>query len=78
MDFKTYVQNNTFSLKVVPNAKETKLIEENGGLKLYLHAVPDKGKANDTLILFFKKEFGLKVIIKSGKTSRRKIIEIIK
>ena len=77
MDLKRYIANNKFSIKVVPNSSKTKLIEENDELKLYLKAIPDKGKANAELTKFFKKEYNLSVSIKSGKTSRKKIILIL-
>jgi uncharacterized protein len=66
-----------FSLRVIPNASRTSLKEENGKLKLHLQAVPEKGKANAAVIKFFKKEFGIKVEIKSGSRSRDKVLRII-
>ena len=72
-----YLKNNLLELKVIPNSSQTKLVEEESGLKLYLHAVPDKNKANLELIKFFKKELGLKVKIKSGMKSRNKVIHLI-
>ena len=62
-----------FSLRVTPNASRTELKEENGKFRLYLQAVPEKGKANAAVIKFFKKELGIKVEIKSGERSRDKI-----
>ena len=61
------------NLKVIPNSSRTEL----KGEKLYLKAVPEKGKANLELIKFFKKEFNLKVKIKSGEKSRNKVIEVL-
>jgi uncharacterized protein (TIGR00251 family) len=78
ISFLSFIKNNTFSLRVIPNASKTELIEENHRLKLYLKAQPQKGKANDALIKFFKKEYKLKVEIKRGKTSKDKVIEIKK
>ena len=60
-------------IKVIPNAKEDKLV----GDTLYLKAVPEKDKANKALIKFFKKNLHLNVRIKSGEKSRNKVIEII-
>lgn len=65
-----------FSLRVIPNASKTELIEENDQLKLYLKAQPQKGKANEALVKFFKKEYKLKVVVKRGKTSRDKVIKV--
>jgi len=67
-----------FSLRVTPNASRTELKEEDGKLKLYLQAVPEKGKANAAVIKFFKKEFNLKVEIKSGSKSRDKVLRVLK
>ena len=66
-----------FSLRVTPNASRTELKEEDGKLKLYLQAVPEKGKANLAVIKFFKKEFGIKVGIKSGSRSRDKMLVVL-
>jgi uncharacterized protein len=71
-----YINNNILILKVIPNSSRTELKEVNGSLKLYLQAVPDKGKANQAVIKFFKKEYNLKVEIKSGEKSREKILRI--
>ena len=65
-----------FSLRVTPNASRTELKEEDGKLKLYLQAVPEKGKANAAVIKFFKKEFNIKEI-KSGERSRDKVIRVL-
>jgi len=77
MDINTYIQNGLLKIKVIPNSKQTELKEENNQLKLYLHAVPDKNKANLELIKFFKKEFGLRVQIHSGMKSREKVLRIL-
>lgn len=77
MDFSKFIRNNLLSVKVVPQSSREELVEENGKLKLYLHAAPEKGKANLALVKFFKKEFGLRVEIKFGLTGREKIIKIL-
>lgn len=76
MDINKFVSNNLVKIKVIPNASKSKLIEENQQLKLYLKSVPEKNKANQELVKFFKKEFNLKVEIKSGEKSRLKILRI--
>jgi uncharacterized protein (TIGR00251 family) len=72
------VQNNQLKVKVTPNSSKTeiKYVEDNF-VKINLKAPPEKDKANKELIRFLKKEFGLKVRIKFGKSSREKILEII-
>ena len=66
-----------FKVNVIPNSKKTELIKKNDQLRLYLKAVPEKGKANLELIKFFKKEFGLNVEIKFGMKSREKVLRIV-
>lgn len=78
MNINNYIKNNLLKTKVIPNSSRTELKEENSILKLYLKAVPEKGKANKEIIKFFKKEFGLKVEIKVGEKSRDKVLEIVK
>jgi len=71
-----YIKNNLLRIKVIPNASRTELKEVNNQLKLYLQAVPEKGKANQAIIKFFKKEYNLKVEIKSGSKSREKVLKL--
>lgn len=77
MDINKYVKRGLMAVKVIPHAQQPKIIEENGHLKIYLTSLPDRNKANLELIRFFKKEFKLKVRIKSGMKSREKVVEII-
>ena len=46
MDIHNYIKNNLLKIKVIPNASRTELKEINNQLKLYLQAVPEKGKAS--------------------------------
>lgn len=77
INLQKYIHQETLSLRATPHSSRTELMEEEGKLKLYLQAVPDKNKANLELIKFFKKEFKLKVEIKSGMKSRDKILRIL-
>lgn len=77
-DLKPFISNQLIKIKVIPNASSTKLVEENGHLKLYLKAVPEKDKANKELIKFFKKTFKLVMEIKSGEKSREKVLRILR
>ncbi len=77
MEIKKYIINGTLSLHVTPHSSRNELVEENGGLKLYLHAPPEKDKANKELLKFFKKELGLRVEIVSGLRSREKVVRIL-
>tara|TARA_Y100000310_G_C20622060_1_gene783917 strand:- start:652 stop:867 length:216 start_codon:yes stop_codon:yes gene_type:complete len=60
-------------VKVIPNSKKNELLEDEQVLRLYLKAVPEKGKANLLLIKFFKKK-GMRVEIVKGWKSREKVL----
>ena len=66
-------------VKVIPNAKRNKLVEEPGRLKVYLTAPAVEGKANQALIEFLAEHFKVKknsISIIRGLTSREKVVEI--
>jgi len=67
------------SIRVVPNAKQNKIIEEGDKFKVYLTAPAVEGKANKALIQFLAEHFKTKrnkVSIIRGEKSREKIVEI--
>jgi uncharacterized protein len=67
------------NIKVIPNAKREKLVEETGRLKVYLTAPPVDGKANKALIAFLAEHYNVKksaVKIVRGETGREKVVEI--
>jgi len=67
------------NIKVIPNAKHNKLVEEAGRLKVYLTAPAVEGKANEALIEFLAEHFKIKksrISIIRGEKSREKIVEI--
>lgn len=68
------------TVKITPNAKRN-FVEgfKEGVLKIQIKAPPEKGKANDVLISFLADFFHInknEIRIKSGHTSRIKILEI--
>jgi len=68
------------SLKVIPNAKQNKMVETEGGTKVYLTAPPVEGKANQALIEFLSEHYHVKrsrIKIVRGEKSRQKVIEIL-
>ena len=77
MNIHDYTTNQRITLKVIPKAKTTRLIEENNALKLYLKSPPENNKANIELVKFFKKEYNLTVAILSGARSKRKQLAVI-
>lgn len=71
------------AVKVNPRCKKTELVETmaDGTLKIRLKAIPEKGRANQELIRFLAKEYGVRkedVIIISGATDTRKLVKIVK
>ena len=77
MNIDDFIVGGLIKVKVISNSSCTKLVEDNGSLKVYLKSIPEKNKANDELIKYFKKKFGVKVMIKSGVRSRLKVLNVI-
>ncbi len=67
-------------VKVKPNSKQQKIIDEvDGSLTIYLKSPPVDGKANTELIQLLSEKFNVPksfICIKSGLSSRQKVIEI--
>jgi uncharacterized protein (TIGR00251 family) len=66
-------------VRVIPKARQNKIIEEGGSFKVYLTAPPVEGKANQALLQLLAEHYNVKknkVKIISGEKSRNKIIEI--
>lgn len=67
-------------VKVKPNAKQQKIEEQSdGSLIVHLKSSPVDGKANEELIKVLSEKFSVPksyIRIKSGATSRQKLIEI--
>ena len=67
-------------VKVKPNSKNQSIEEaEDGSLTVHLKSPPVDGKANEELIQILSKKFNVsksRIIIKSGLSSRNKLVEI--
>ncbi|MBD2538978.1 DUF167 domain-containing protein [Coleofasciculus sp. FACHB-SPT36] len=67
-------------VKVKPNSKNQRIEEaEDGSLTVHLKSPPVDGKANEELIQILSKKFNvskLRIFIKSGLSSRNKLVEI--
>ena len=75
-----YIKNNQLRVLVKPNSKKTELLAYNPDKQAVVIAVKapaDKNKANLELIKFLSKQLKRKVRIKSGLTSKEKVIFII-
>lgn len=70
----------TLTLHIQPGAKKTECAGRHGdALKIRLSAPPVDGKANDALLRFLADQLALPrsaVLLKSGQTSRQKVVEI--
>ena len=69
-----------YSVRVIPNAKQNRIVEEQDRFKVYLTAPAIEGKANKALIKFLANHFEVKknqIIIVRGQKSRDKVVEII-
>ena len=79
MDINKYIEKNTLKIIVKPNSSKNKILnynKEKKALKIAIKAHPEKGLANKELIKFLSKLLKKKIEIKSGKTSKQKIIKI--
>jgi len=61
-------------IRVIPKASKNRVKIENGVVKVYINASPEKGKANKSLIKFFRKIVGERVEVVSGEKGRKKRI----
>jgi len=70
----------TLTLHIQPGAKKTEIAGEHGdALKIRLAAPPVDGKANAALLEFIADRLEVTksaVTLKSGQTSRRKVVEV--
>jgi uncharacterized protein (TIGR00251 family) len=67
-------------VRIIPNAKEIRLVREADRLKIYLTAPAQEGRANQALIEFLADTFRVKkrqIVIRQGLTSRDKLVEIL-
>ena len=73
-------QGTTLTIHAQPGAKKSEIVGLHGeALKVRITARPIEGEANEALILFFSKIFGIsksKILLKQGGQSRHKVIEL--
>ena len=63
-------------VRVKPQAKEDKIIQDKEGLIVYLKAPAHEGKANVALIKLLSKHYRKKCTLKSGTQAKTKLIQI--
>lgn len=69
-----------YDIRVVPNAKQKKVVKEPGRLKVYLTVSPVDGKANKALLELLAEYFSVRkkqVRIVKGQKNRNKVVEIV-
>jgi uncharacterized protein (TIGR00251 family) len=67
-----------FKVKSYPLSGRQEVIKKfENELEVYLKSPRENNKANIELIKILEKYFGKQVKIKSGKTSKRKVVEVI-
>lgn len=80
MNLEEYVIDNKFKVIVKANSRKNEIIgydEIKKGVKISIKEPADKNKANKEIIKFISKLLKKQVRIKSGLTSKEKILEIL-
>ena len=63
-------------IKVKPNSGKQEILNDNGNYIAYLKSAPENNKANLELLKLLKKHFNKPARIKTGLTSKNKVIEV--
>ena len=67
----------TFNIRVTPHAKQNKVVESDGVLRVYTTTVPENGRANSAVIELLSEYFDVpksKIKIIKGLTGRDKVV----
>lgn len=68
------------ALRVTPRASRARIVAEEGGLRAYVTAPPDGGKANAAVQVLLAQALGVpktRLMLVRGHTSRNKVFEIL-
>lgn len=68
-----------FNVRVTPHAKQNKIVESDGVLRVYTTVAPENGRANNAVIELLSKYFDVaksQIKIVRGVATRDKVIEI--
>ena len=79
MNILDHIEDGHLRIIVKPNSSKTEIMcydKAKGAIRVNIKAPPDKGKANKELIRFLSKKLNMKIEIKSGLTSRTKVLKI--
>ena len=69
----------TFNIRVTPHAKQNKVVESDGVLRVYTTVAPENGRANDAVIELLSKYMDVpksRIKILRGLSGRDKIVTI--
>lgn len=68
-----------FNIRVTPHAKQNKVVEADGVLRVYTTIAPEKGRANDAVIDLLSKYLKVpksRIKILRGLTGRGKVVAV--
>lgn len=68
-----------FNVRVTPHAKQNKIVENDGVLRVYTTIAPENGRANDAVVKLLAEYFDIpksRIKIIKGLTSRDKIVTV--
>ena len=69
----------TFNIRVTPHAKQNKVVESDGVLRVYTTVAPENGRANGAVVELLSKYFDIpksRIKILKGLTGRDKVFTI--
>ena len=69
----------TFNVRVTPHAKQNKVVESYGVLRVYTTVAPENGRANDAVVKLLSEYLDVpksKIKILRGLTGRDKVVSI--
>lgn len=69
----------TFNIRVTPHAKQNKVVDADGVLRVYTTTAPENGRANDAVVKLLAEYMDVpksRIKILKGLTSRDKIISV--
>ena len=66
-----------FNVRVTPHAKQNKVVETDGVLRVYTTVAPENGRANEAVIKLLSEYFNVaksRIVISKGLASRDKVV----
>ena len=68
-----------FKVRVTPHAKQNKVVESDGVLRVYTTTAPEKGRANGAVVELLSEYLGVqksRIKISKGRASREKLVAV--